>query len=245
MITGEVRLWKLTRKQIREHLRQGHFKAAILPTGSTEQHNEHLAIEHDTVSALHVAWQAALALYPQVVVATPIPVGISEHWMEWPGTLTLKPETFAAVAGEICDSLRRHGIDCIFICNGHAGNSPLREHMDEFGKTMNIDVRFHSYWEAYSAALVKEQMESNDCPAHAAEFETSFAQALFPENVHWEGVDYDAEQFDIKSESYRDADPVYHKAARDHATAKKGRVMADVAIDWVANQLRQMLEADR
>ena len=241
MITGEVRLWKLTRRQIREHLRQGHFKAAILPTGSTEQHNEHLAIEHDTASAVHVAWQAALALYPQVVVATPISVGISEHWMEWPGTLTLRPETFAAVAGEICDSLRRHGIERIFICNGHAGNGPLGEYMDEFRQRMGIDVRFHSYWEAYSMEFVKEQMESNDCPAHAAEFETSFAQALFPGNVHWEGVDYDAEKFDIKSESYREADPVYHRAARDYATAKKGRVMAAVAIDWVADQLRQML----
>lgn len=36
MITGEVRLWKLTRRQVREHLRAGHFRGAILPTGSTE-----------------------------------------------------------------------------------------------------------------------------------------------------------------------------------------------------------------
>ena len=142
---------------------------------------------------------------------------------------------------ELTARLRRHGIEHVFICNGHAGNGPLGEHMNEFRQRMGIDVRFHSYWEAYSKELVKEQMESNDCPAHAAEFETSFAQALFPGNVHWEGVDYDAEHFDIKSESYRDADPVYHRDARDHATAKKGRVMADVAIDWVADQLRDML----
>ena len=54
MITGEVRLWKLTRKQVREGMGDGHFKGAILPTGSTEQHNEHLAMEHDTASALYV-----------------------------------------------------------------------------------------------------------------------------------------------------------------------------------------------
>ena len=89
--------------------------------------------------------------------------------------------------------------------------------------------------------MVKEQMESGDCPAHAAEFETSFAQALFPENVHWQGVDYEAEQFDIQSESYRDRDPEYHRAGRDLATPKKGRVMADVAIDWVADHVRGML----
>lgn len=111
MVTGEVRLWKLTRRQVREALDAGKIKGAILPTGSTEQHNEHLAMEHDTASAIHVAHQAALELYPKVVMATPMPVGISEHWMEFRGTLTLKPETFFAVAYEVCDSLRRHGIE--------------------------------------------------------------------------------------------------------------------------------------
>ena len=241
MITGEVRLWKLTRKMVREHLCDGNFKAAIVPTGSTEQHNEHLAIEHDTASAYHVAWQAALQLYPQCVVATPVPVGISEHWMEWPGTLSLKRETFVAVNYDICDSLRRHGIENILIVNGHAGNGPLGEHMEEFREKLGINVEFYSYWAAYSQELVKEQLDSGDCPAHAAEFETSFAQALFPENVHWKGVDYDAEEFDIQNEGYRDHDRPYHIAGRDLATPKKGRMMADVAIDWVADQVRRML----
>ena len=72
MITEEVRLWKLTRRHVRERLEQGLIKGAILPTGSTEQHNEHLTMEHDTASAAHVAYQAALQLYPQTVVATPM-----------------------------------------------------------------------------------------------------------------------------------------------------------------------------
>ena len=81
MVTGEVRLWKLTRRQVRD---PGTRKVeVILPTGSTEQHNEHLAMEHDTASAIHVARQAALELFPQVVVATPMPVGISGRWMEF------------------------------------------------------------------------------------------------------------------------------------------------------------------
>ncbi len=104
MITGEVRLWKLTRRQVRERLAAGQMKAAILPTGSTEQHNEHLAMEHDTVSALVVAEQAALSLFPDVVVATPMPVGISEHWMEWKGTLSLRPDTFFSVAFDTCEA---------------------------------------------------------------------------------------------------------------------------------------------
>ena len=241
MVSGEVRLWKLTRRQVRERMEAGKIRGAILPTGSTEQHNEHLAMEHDTASALHVSWQAALELFPQVLVATPIAVGISEHWMEFGGTLTLKPDTFAAIAYDICDSLRRHGIEHVLIVNGHAGNGPLGQRMEEFGEKLGIDVQFCSYWQAYSKELVEEQMESGDCPAHAAEFETSFALGAFPENVHWEGVNLQGVDLQIQNEGYAPRDPVYFKGARDLATPQKGRVMADVAIRWVADKMREMM----
>lgn len=241
METGEVRLWKLTRRQVREALEAGHFRGAILPTGSTEQHNEHLAMEHDTASARYIAWQAALELYPQVVVATPIAVGISEHWMEFRGTLSLQPDTFAAVAYDICDSLRRHGMESILIVNGHAGNSSLGQQMEEFRRRLGIDVEFCSYWEAYSEDVVKAHMESGRCPAHAAEFETSIAMAAFPENIHWEGVDYEKAHLKIQREGYASRDPVYFQEARSLAAPHKGRVMADAAIVWVAERMRTML----
>ena len=242
MEIGEVRLWKLTRREVREALAAGRIQAAILPTGSTEQHNEHLAMEHDTASALHVAHHAALALYPRVVVATPVAVGLSEHWMDFAGTLTLKPETFVAVAYDICDSLRRHGIDRILILNGHAGNAPLGAHMEEFRNRLGADVRFANYWEAYSAELVRAQMETGKMPAHAAEFETSFAMAAFPENVRWQGVDYERAGLVIRRPpGYAEEDPAAHREAKTLATGAKGRVMVDAAIAWTAQKLREML----
>lgn len=241
MVTGETRLWKLTRRQVRERIENGQINGAILPTGSTEQHNEYLAMEHDTASAVHIAHQASLELFPQVVVATPMPVGISEHWMEFRGTLTLKPETFCAVAYDICDSLRRHGIEHILIVNGHAGNGPLGKQMDDFRSRLGIDVQFASYWQAYSKQLVSEQMESGECPAHAAEFETSVALAAFPENVHWEGVDLEGVKLPIQSERYAERDPRYFRAARDLATPGKGRVMIDAATRWVVDKMREMM----
>ena len=114
--------------------------------------------------------------------------------------------------------------------------------MARFSKELGIDVQFHSYWEAYSKEFVDEMMESKDCPAHAAEFETSFAMAAFPENIHWEGVDYEGANLSIQSESYRPKDPEYFQAGRDYSTPKKGRVMADVAIDWVADKMKGMID---
>src|SRR5262245_336009 len=115
----KVLLWESTRKEFREALESGALKAVIVPTRSTEQHNEHLAMINDTASVTLVAQQAALLLYPQVMVATPVSIGISPHWMDRKGTLTLKKETFLAVVFEICESLQTHGVKNIFVLNGH------------------------------------------------------------------------------------------------------------------------------
>src|SRR6266446_1762129 len=73
----KVLLWESTRKEFRELLEGGSLKAVIVPTGSTEQHNEHLAMINDTACVTLIAQQAALLLYPAVMVATPVPVDFS------------------------------------------------------------------------------------------------------------------------------------------------------------------------
>src|SRR5207249_10479683 len=49
--TPNVPLWEMTRRSMREGIDDGRIRAAIIPTGSTEQHNEHLHMIHDTASA--------------------------------------------------------------------------------------------------------------------------------------------------------------------------------------------------
>jgi creatinine amidohydrolase len=238
-----VLLWESTRKEFREAVEGNTLKAMIVPTGSTEQHNEHLAMIQDTASVTLVAQQAALALYPQVLVATPVPVGISPHWMDRKGTLTLRRETFLAVVYEICESVKTHGVTRILILNGHGGNSiPLRESVDDFRKKLGIKLRAHSYWEAYSRETVKKYMASGSAPGHAGEFETSFAMAAFPQRVRWEGVDYDKVKgrLNIKDpESARQEE----QFARDAklASTEKGEAMITIAVNWTADVLRQMI----
>ena len=243
-----VLLWESTRKEIREALETGRLKAAIVPTGSTEQHNEHLAMIHDTASAVLIAQQAALALYPQVTVATPVPVGISPYWMERKGTLTLRRETFLAVVFDLCDSLRAHGIKTILILNGHGGNEkPLKEQMEEFRQKLGVNVEACSYWEAYAAEGVRDEVKRlmetgpENVPGHSGEFETSVALAAFPERVHREGVDYEKLKLALKDpEDARNDRKFYYDSLL--ARAEKGEVLIRIAVDWVAARLRSMME---
>lgn len=242
-LARKVRLWENTRKEFREAIESGALRLVIVPTGSTEQHNEHLAMIHDTASVTLVAELAALRLYPQVLVATPVSVGISPHWMDRKGTLTLRKETFLAVVFDICESLRTHGVTRILILNGHGGNvRPLKESLADFREKLRIDVQFHSYWDAYSPEIVKKFMESGKAPGHAAEFETSFAMAAFPERIHWEGVDYERVKgrLGIRDPQSAKQDEEFAREAR-WATTAKGEAMIGIAVDWLAGRIERML----
>lgn len=238
-----VLLWENTRKEFREAIEGGALRAMIVPTGSTEQHNEHLAMIQDTASATQVAQQAALALYPQVMVATPVPVGISPHWMDRKGTLTLRRETFLAVVYDICESLKTHGVTRILILNGHGGNvAPLKESVGDFAAKLGIRLRAHSYWDAYDDKAVKTHMASGRVPGHAGEFETSFAMAAFPQRVRWEGVDYDKVKGSLNIKDPRSAadDEQFHRDARLAGT-DKGEAMIAIAVRWTADVLRRLI----
>ena len=245
----KVLLWESTRKEIRERFKTGELRAAIVPTGSTEQHNEHLAMIQDTASAVLVAQQAALKLYPQVIVSTPVPVGISPYWMERKGTLTLRPETFLALVYDICDSLRAHGFKTIYIVNGHGGNDkPLKSHVAKWREKLGVNLDACSYWDAYTSSeeikletskLMQSGIER--VPGHSAEFETSFALAAFPERVHRVGVDYEKVRLQLKDPQDAKDDRTYYQESL-LATAEKGEALIGIAVDWVATRVQSMME---
>ncbi len=216
----EVRLWEMTRKEFKLAVEAGHVRAAIVPVGSTEQHHEHLAMIHDTASVVHVAQAAAQRLCPNVVVATPIPIGVSEHWMEYKGTLSIRPEVFAQYVGDVCESLKRAGVLNILILNGHGGNfGPISRRMDEFRRRLAINLALRSYWDTYPKQLVDSTLTCKHMPGHAGEFETALGLALFPERVRSEAIAYDEARL---------------------ASEEKGRIMFEAAVQGVVEWLRRM-----
>ena len=236
-----VMLEENSRRTIRRALISGELKAAIIPLGSTEQHNEHLAMNHDTRSVLFVAKAVAERLQPSVVVTPPLAIGVSEHWMDHKGTLTMSADTFCRALFEICDSLQRHEFRHVLVLNGHGGNTrPVRERLEDFRSRLKMNLDFCCYWDAYPKDLVQRYMESGECPGHAAEFETSFALAAFSENVHFVDEPYPTDELTIRHTDQADVDRRFHRDAR-LATAEKGGPMIQAAIDWVAERLHRSL----
>lgn len=233
-----------TRLDFRTSVHEGSLRAAVLPVAATEQHNEHLAMHHDARSVDLLTARAAQALFPQVIVCPVVSVGVSGHWMDHPGTLTLSVESFTSTVFDILASLRSAGLAKVLIVNGHGGNRrPIEAALGEWRTKLGITIEFCSYWEAYSAAFIEANTDTGEVPGHAAEFETSFALAEFPESVHLTSTPYPESDLHISDPRRAIDDRRFFEGAR-HATAAKGRVCVDHAVAYLTERLRQLLETE-
>lgn len=228
----QIKLGKLTRREFRERMNRGELKACILPIAATEQHLEHLAMEHDWRSVTAVAEQVAEAMAPQVLVAETLMVGISEHHMNHAGTLTLRPGTFLAVLNDLIRSLIHGGFSNVLVLNGHGGNiQPCEAIWDQLLREFQINLQFLSYWEVLDAndanLLRGGQRIPEDLPGHAQEFETSLALSLFPENVR-----------EAAMRDQEDQRPSY-------ATADQGGQFLERINSGVTTYLQEMIDGKR
>jgi creatinine amidohydrolase len=224
----EVMIGKYTRREFREALGAGKLQAAILATGATEQHLEHLAMEHDIATVTHIAKEAAKRLYPHVIVNVPMSFGISEQHMHHKGSMTTKPGSWLAVLFDAVENLVRHGIKNILILNGHGGNqSPMMGSLRQwqlYFKSIapEVNLQFHSYWDL--SREIAEQNCTGPVPGHAQEYETATALYLFPENV--------------RQDAMRDQDD---KEALK-ATAEQGRILIEAAINKTVEYIQDMID---
>jgi len=88
----------------------------VFPVGSTEQH-AFLPLETDNIVAERLAVEAAEAL--GVPVLPVLAYGITPGFAAFPGSPTLRLETFVAALRDILDSLHAQGFRRFLIANGH------------------------------------------------------------------------------------------------------------------------------
>jgi len=92
----------------------------LIPVGTTEAQNLHNPMGCDYLIAQRLAEAAADKC--NAVIAPVMPYGYSDSFVNFPGTITLKPETLQAVFEDIIRSLIKTGFDHLFFINNHASN---------------------------------------------------------------------------------------------------------------------------
>ena len=139
----------------------------VLPLGSTEQHG-YLSLETDNILAERVSAEAAEPL--GVLVLPAVPYGLTPSFAAFPGSPTLRLETFVAVLRDLLDSLYGQGFRRFLLVNGHGGNLPGGSLGREWAATHpDAQALFHSWWSSDRVQAAAREIDPE--PSHANWFE--------------------------------------------------------------------------
>lgn len=156
-----MRLEDLTWMDLEHYLEQDDRLMLVL--GSTEQHAT-LSLLTDVKIPLALA--DAASQQTGVPVAPPLNFGISPYFLAYPGTLSLRVETFNAVVEDVIRSAAGQGFRRILIINGHGGNAPARVHLNALINDLaRVKLDWYDWWLSHSIEAVAEK--HNLKPAHA------------------------------------------------------------------------------
>jgi creatinine amidohydrolase len=182
-----IRMEQMTWPEIKSAVSSG-FTTVVVGIGSTEQHGPHLPTMTDARIGEELAHRVALKL-GNALQARTIEVGLSEHHLAFPGTLSFTPETLLMILRDYADSLVRHGFTRIVFLPSHGGNfATVRQAIDE-ARAAHPGVEFTGCPDLFrlmgclSAASAEYGVSPDASGAHAGESETSMMMALEGELV--------------------------------------------------------------
>ena len=244
------------RKVLWQELLRHEFEAAqpqapvvIVPVGSVEQHGPHCPMDVDISAPFHMAVAVAQRVtdFP-VIVAPPVWSGFTHYNMGFPGTISLRLETFQALLADIYRSIHANGFERIITVNGHGGNTaPCRAVSWQLAEEDVFTVSF-SWWEAVEREL-HDWSATDEGVGHGGEWETAVQLHLRPHLV-----DMDRARADDSLTAPFTGDAAFAQFAerlRDTAqgtgimgdalaaTADKGRRIFELACDRLETVARQ------
>lgn len=225
------------------------FEKVILPLGSLEGHGPHLPFATDALTPYLLALEVVKHV-DKTAVLPPVNYGMSEHYKEFPFTVSLQPETEIAIIRDIVESVYREGIRKVFIVNGHDGNIAPIEIATRTMKVAHPDIKIASldaWWNMIGSLLPVDFFEVWNGMGHGGEAEISIGLALFPELCEPEnacGVVPNLPPYvDIK---WRINELTNCGATGDptKGSQEKGLKMKEVLVNAIVNVIRELDDSD-
>jgi len=166
--------------------------AVLIPVGSTEQHGPNGFIGTDALCPQVLA--EGLSKRSDVLVAPTLSIGMAQHHLGFPGSITLRPSTLMAVVQDVVNSLARHGFDRFYFLNGHGGNvASLQAAFSEIyaesslrtaaGNRPPLRCRLRNWWDLPRASTLRKQLFGAAEGMHATCSEVSLTYYAYPDHV--------------------------------------------------------------
>ncbi len=182
--------------EIDAHLKSGHVlaKTVIVPIGSNEQHGPTGLLGTDWMCPEIIA-HAAEKTDETILVAPTFNIGMAQHHLAFPGTITLRPSTFMGAIADWVSSLARHGFERIYFLNGHGGNvatieAAFAEIYAEWSFTPEpwaerppFVLKLRNWWDLPGVQNFCEDMFPTGHGSHATPSEIAVTYAAYPDRV--------------------------------------------------------------
>jgi creatinine amidohydrolase len=234
-------------------------KVILIPIGHTEQHGYHLPLSVDTVIINAIA-QGTAAKLPTRSLSLPVmPYGVSTHRSSFAATLNAGGRAFEDFWVAVIDVLAARGFDRFYLMSGHGGNSSFLVNIVKYAGERHRRIFCATAWlhtsgKIGAAALEKYRTSPIGGMGHACELETSYLLHLHPDLCQMERV-VDEMDFVATPDYYMDwieggsliANPPWDDdtktgayGAGSHATAEKGRLWLEAAIEEKAAHVEEI-----
>ncbi len=181
-----MRLQLCTWSMVEEYL--DNSQTVIIPIGSTEQHGPNGYIGTDAICPEVVAEGVGEA--KNLLVAPTIQVGMAQHHMRFPGSMTLRPSTLMALIVDTIESLAVHGFEHLYFLNGHGGNiATVRAAFAEYHangslnrevQTETVQTHLFSWWQGQRVGDYSQTHFADAEGSHATPTEVSLTYHAYP-----------------------------------------------------------------
>ena len=164
-------------------------RAIVVPVGSTEQHGPTGLLGTDWMCPQAIAEAAHEG--GDLLVGPSFAVGMAQHHLAFPGTITLRPSTMIAAVRDWTASLARHGFDRIYWLNGHGGNAAtleaaFSEIYAEAGladRASTLALKLRNWWELPGVMDLCRRLYPAGHGGHATPSEIAVTQFAHPHAV--------------------------------------------------------------
>jgi creatinine amidohydrolase len=235
-----MRLELMTSPAVADYLTKK--RGILIPVGATEQHGPDGLNGTDHICAEVIARRCGAE--HGVIVAPTLAYGMSQFHLAFPGTISLRPSTLAAMVHDIIASLAATGFTRLYFVNGHGGNlAPVRCGIQEFFaarsfathasggladvRLADVQCRLRSWWEMPAADALRKSLYGAQEGYHATPSEVAVTMAAQPEAI---SPFERAPPVTVGDDLILHAGDNYHDAADYRARFPDGRVISHSAL---------------
>jgi creatinine amidohydrolase/Fe(II)-dependent formamide hydrolase-like protein len=164
-------------------------RTVVIPIGSNEQHGPTGLLGTDFLCPEIIAHEAQKR--SDLLVAPTFNIGMAQHHLGFPGTISLRPSTFMAAIRDWTMSLAGHGFDRLYWLNGHGGNvasieaafSEIYAEASFAGRDRGFALKLRNWWELPGVHGLCNQLFPSGHGSHATPSEIAVTQYAYPDSI--------------------------------------------------------------